>query len=171
MTILIAKTKSSEPSHGYISLGSKLIPCVFGRNGVTYQKREGDGCTPKGHFRLLKVFYKPGVVVRPNTTLPVQPLHKNYGWCDDPESTMYNKLVKIPFDASYEKLWRSDKLYNYIVVLDFNIRPVIKGKGSAIFFHVAAKDFTPTEGCIAVSEKHILQILEYLDSNSTILIN
>ncbi len=171
MTILIAKTKSSERNRGFLSLGHKLIPCVFGRNGLTRQKIEGDGCTPIGHFRLLQVFYKPGVVVPPKTKLSVRPLQINDGWCDDPESVMYNKLVKIPFDGSHENLWRSDNLYNYIIVLDFNIRPAIKGKGSAIFLHVASNDFKPTEGCIAVSEKHLQQILVLLDAKSMVCIS
>ena len=170
MIILTTQSKSSNRKHGFILLNHNRFPCVFGRNGLTRRKIEGDGCTPKGCFRTLQVFYRRGKVIRPKTKLPILAIKKNDGWCDDPKDEMYNQHVKIPFDASHENLWRSDNLYNYIVVLDFNHRPIRKGKGSAIFLHVASKNFDPTEGCIAVSENHLLQILTKLDSKSRILV-
>ena len=170
MTRFIAKTKSSDRRRGFITFKNYRIPCVFGRAGIIRQKKEGDGGTPKGFLRARRVYYKRGVVVRPKTKLPIKALRHNDGWCDDPNNKMYNKFVKLPFDGSYENLWRSDNLYNYIVVLDHNIRPVRKGKGSAIFLHVASEDFKPTEGCIAVSEKNMLQLLEHLDFKSMIYV-
>ena len=170
MTILFAHSKSSNRRRGFILLNHQRIPCAFGRNGLTRRKIEGDGCTPKGSFRPLQVFYRRGKVMRPKTKLPILALKKNDGWCDDPNDELYNKHVKTPFKASHENLWRDDNLYNYIVVLDFNHRPTRKGKGSAIFLHVASMNFEPTEGCIAVSERHLRQILAELDSKSRILI-
>ena len=92
------------------------------------------------------------------------------GWCDDPKSNKYNKLIKYPFKFSSEKLYRSDNIYDIILVLSFNIRPVIKKKGSAIFIHVAKKNYKNTEGCIALKKTHLLKIIKNLNRNTVVTI-
>ena len=93
------------------------------------------------------------------------------GWCDDPKSNKYNKLIKYPFKFSSEKLYRSDNIYDIILVLSFNIRPVIKKKGSAIFIHVAKKNFSSTRGCVAIKKKELLQLIKKINKRTVITIN
>ena len=93
------------------------------------------------------------------------------GWCDDPKSNKYNKLIKYPFKFSSEKLYRSDNIYDIILVLSFNIRPVIKKKGSAIFIHVAKKNFNSTRGCVAIKKKELLQLIKKINKRTVITIN
>ena len=93
------------------------------------------------------------------------------GWCDDPKSNKYNKLIKYPFKFSSEKLYRSDNIYDIILVLSFNIRPVIKKKGSAIFIHVAKKNFSSTRGCVAIKKKALLQLIKKINKRTVITIN
>jgi L,D-peptidoglycan transpeptidase YkuD (ErfK/YbiS/YcfS/YnhG family) len=91
--------------------------------------------------------------------LPLSPIAANDGWCDAPADKNYNLPVKLPYPASAEELWRADALYDIVVVLGFNDAPVVAGKGSAIFLHVAAKDFAPTEGCVALEKDGLLELL------------
>jgi L,D-peptidoglycan transpeptidase YkuD (ErfK/YbiS/YcfS/YnhG family) len=92
------------------------------------------------------------------------------GWCDDPKSYFYNRLVKIPNKFSYEKLYRKDSLYNIIIVLDYNLNPIIKNKGSAIFIHVANKNYKSTQGCIALKQNDLLKLIELIKNNQKIII-
>jgi L,D-peptidoglycan transpeptidase YkuD (ErfK/YbiS/YcfS/YnhG family) len=127
--------------------------CALGRGGVksAKEKREGDGATPLGVWPLRRVFFRPDRTFAPATALPVDPLIREMGWCDDPASGDYNRLIALPFTASHEALWRQDELYDLIIVLGYNDAPPQPGLGSAIFLHVAHADFSPTEGCIATS--------------------
>jgi L,D-peptidoglycan transpeptidase YkuD (ErfK/YbiS/YcfS/YnhG family) len=88
------------------------------------------------------------------------------GWCNDINSPHYNQLVTLPHTATHEKLWRDDARYDMIIVLAYNDAPVIKGKGSAIFLHVAADNYPPTAGCIALSKTDLLTVLPYFTSNT-----
>ena len=92
------------------------------------------------------------------------------GWCDDPLSKEYNKLIKIPSEYSYEKLYKKDNVYDIILVLNFNMNPVVKNKGSAIFIHVAKKNYKKTEGCVAIKKVHLLKIIKELKKNTKIKI-
>src|SRR5690606_18279935 len=106
-----------------------------------------------------EVFFRADRVARPVTRLPVRPLGPHMGWCDDPDHPRYNRLVPLPFSAGHERLWREDHLYDIVVVLDYNLRPVVRGRGSAVFFHLARPGYRPTEGCVAVSERDMRRIL------------
>ena len=92
------------------------------------------------------------------------------GWCDDPKSKKYNKLIKLPFSYNYEKLYRRENIYDIILVLNFNMNPVIKNKGSAIFIHIAKKNYKKTEGCVALKRIHLLKILRELKKNTKVTI-
>ncbi len=92
------------------------------------------------------------------------------GWCDDPESKNYNKLIRFKFEKNAEKLFLKKNLYNLILVLNYNLNPIIKGKGSAIFMHVATKKFSPTRGCIALKKNDLLKVLKLIDTKSTLSI-
>ena len=144
---------------GAAEWNDRHVPCALGRAGVCRRKRESDGTTPVGCFALRRVLYRNDRVARPDTVLPVAPIDPLDVWCDDPEDARYNQLVRQPYDASFELMWRDDHIYDIVVVLGFNDDPVVPGRGSAIFLHVARPDFGPTQGCVAVSEPNLRQIL------------
>ena len=142
-----------------LSWPQATLTCALGRSGIIADKWEGDGGTPIGHFPLRHVFYRPDREPCPNTQLPLTPLNPNMGWCDDPAHPDYNHLVTLPHPASCETLWREDEIYNLIVVLGHNDDPVIPQRGSAIFLHLARPDFSPTQGCVALSRADLLSLL------------
>jgi len=137
----------------------RRFACAIGWGGVRTDKREGDGATPAGRFPLRRVLYRPDRVAPPRTALPIAPLSPGDGWCDDPAHPLYNRQVRLPHEASHEELWRSDRVYDLIVILGHNDAPVVRGLGSAVFLHVAQPDYAPTAGCVAVAEGDLLAIL------------
>ena len=155
---------------GYLKYKDLKFQCVFGKSGIGKKVREGDSITPRGVFKLVKVFYRADKIK--NLRIPIKKIKikKNMGWCDDPKSTFYNQLIKLPSNFGYEKLYRSDRLYDLIVVLNYNLNPIIKNKGSAIFIHVSKKSFKKTEGCIAVNKKDLIKLLSIIKKNTKIKI-
>jgi L,D-peptidoglycan transpeptidase YkuD (ErfK/YbiS/YcfS/YnhG family) len=113
-------------------------------------------------FALEAVLYRPDRLPRPRTGLPLRPVHPEDGWCDAAGDRNYNRCVRHPYSASAEELWRGDGLYDVIVVLGYNLRPRVKGRGSAIFMHVARPGFQPTEGCIALRRPDLVRLLARL---------
>lgn len=158
-TLISVHGRPGDARRGLVTVGDLAVPCALGRSGITRFKREGDGATPAGRFRLLSVFYRDDRGSRPRTGLPVSPVSPTDGWCDDPGDRNYNRPVRQPYPASHETLWREDCLYDIVVVLDHNIRPRRRGGGSAIFFHIAKPGFPPTEGCVAVAPSAMRRIL------------
>jgi L,D-peptidoglycan transpeptidase YkuD (ErfK/YbiS/YcfS/YnhG family) len=144
--------------------------CALGRTGIAQRKREGDGATPAGSFRLVAVLYRPDRVRRPRTALPVTAIDPDSGWCDDPTDRAYNQPVRLPYAAGHERLWRADRLYDVVVVLDYNLSPAIPGAGSAIFLHIARENFAPTEGCVAVAPETMRRLLPRLGPRTQIVI-
>jgi L,D-peptidoglycan transpeptidase YkuD (ErfK/YbiS/YcfS/YnhG family) len=151
-------------------LGSRRFRRAVGRSGIRLDKREGDGATPAGVWPLREVFYRPDRLARPMTGLPVRPLAPHDGWCDQPGDARYNRLVRLPYPASAERLWRGDNLYDLIVVVGYNDAPAVPGKGSAIFLHCARGNFAPTEGCIAFARNDLLAILRAVDPRSRVVV-
>jgi L,D-peptidoglycan transpeptidase YkuD (ErfK/YbiS/YcfS/YnhG family) len=156
--ILLAST-GAERSRGMLVAGGLNLPCALGRSGIRRMKREGDGVTPAGRFGLVAVLYRPDRLRRPPTRLPVAALRPDSGWCDDPADRRYNRPVRLPYPASHERLWRDDHLYDLVVVLDYNLVRPRPGAGSAIFLHLAAPDFAPTAGCVAITEAAMRRLL------------
>ena len=144
--------------------------CSLGKNGVTKNKVEGDKCTPSGIYRLKQVFYRADRIKKITTNLKKIIIKKNMGWCDDSSSKKYNQLIKIPNKFSHEKLYRKDHIYDIIVVLNYNMNPVIKNKGSAIFMHIAKKNYSKTLGCIGLKKNDLLEILNKVKKNNKIKI-
>jgi L,D-peptidoglycan transpeptidase YkuD (ErfK/YbiS/YcfS/YnhG family) len=144
---------------GDVCIGNDIFRCALGRRGIGDKSGEGDGVTPIGTFALRCVYYRPDRLSPPKTALPQFALKTTDGWCDEPDHPDYNKLISTPFPDSHEALWREDALYNLIIPLGYNDDPVIPGKGSAIFMHVAQPGFTPTEGCIALQTSDLLTVL------------
>lgn len=156
--IIVART-AADKTRGLLSAGDYRVPCALGRSGIVRRKREGDGATPAGRLALLAVFYRPDRIRRPVTGLPVSPLDPHSGWCDDPGHRRYNRAIRLPFAGRNERLWRSDRLYDVVVVLDYNLAQPQPGAGSAIFLHIAAPGLAPTEGCVAVALPAMRRIL------------
>jgi L,D-peptidoglycan transpeptidase YkuD (ErfK/YbiS/YcfS/YnhG family) len=115
-------------------------------------------------------FYRPDRLAASSTRLPLAAMKPSDGWVDDPGDPRYNTLVTLPYSASHEELWRADGLYDLLVVIGYNTAPVAPGKGSAIFLHVAAADFSGTEGCIAVAREVLVSLMGLLGPGSTITI-
>ena len=144
---------------GYLIMGRERIRAALGRGGVRANKQEGDGATPSGLLPLRRVFYRADRVSPPVCAVPIEPLAPDDGWCDDPDDTAYNRKIRVPYSASHEELWRADNLYDVIGVLGWNDSPVERGRGSAIFLHVARADYAPTEGCVALACPDLLRVL------------
>jgi L,D-peptidoglycan transpeptidase YkuD (ErfK/YbiS/YcfS/YnhG family) len=156
--------------HGVLSWPGGSARAACGLGGVRVDKREGDQTSPAGRFPLLRAFYRADRLAAPRTALPLAMLTASDGWVDDPADPRYNTLVALPYPASHEELWREDGLYDLIVVIGYNTDPVVPGRGSAIFLHVARPDFSGTEGCIAVAREVLPPLLGLLGPGSTLTI-
>ncbi len=156
--------------NGVLSWAGGSARAACGKAGVRADKREGDHASPAGRFPLLRAFYRPDRLAAPATALPLAALKDTDAWVDDPADPRYNMLVTLPYAASHEALWRADELYDLIVVIGYNIGPVVPGRGSAIFLHCAAPGFSATEGCIAIARNALLPLLGLLEPGSTITI-
>jgi L,D-peptidoglycan transpeptidase YkuD (ErfK/YbiS/YcfS/YnhG family) len=170
--ILLARVLALSPSarRGMLKLGALSFPCALGRSGCSTLKREGDGATPIGTWRVRAVRFRADQVRRPMTRLPATPIHERDGWCDAPADRNYNRPVRLPYAASAERMWRPDRLYDVAAMLGYNDRPRSRGRGSAIFLHVAGPDLAPTQGCVALALPHLLRVLARLGPRSAIAI-
>tara|TARA_B100000886_G_scaffold338636_1_gene301959 strand:+ start:2523 stop:3014 length:492 start_codon:yes stop_codon:yes gene_type:complete len=140
--------------------------CAIGKRGITSKKVEGDKCTPRGRFKFKYIFYRKERVKKIYSKLRTIPINKNYGWCDDTNSKFYNKFVKFPFKESAERLHIRENVYDIIVVINYNFSPIKKKRGSAIFLHVAKKNYSPTLGCIALSKKDLRYLLSVINKKT-----
>ena len=146
------------------------LKCCIGKKGIAKNKFEGDFRTPLGKFKIGNLYWRPDRVQLPNTKLLSKKIKKNMGWCNDINSKLYNKEIKIKKNIMHEKLYRNDHKYDYFILIKYNYEKTIKNKGSAIFIHLT-KNYKPTAGCIAVSKKDFLIILKLINKNTKILIN
>ena len=144
--------------------------CCVGKNGVTTQKVEGDKKTPTGTFKIEHLYFRKDRINLPKLTLKCIKITKKMGWCDDSKSKKYNRLIKYPFAFSSEKLFRKDNVYDIILVLNYNMNPTKKYKGSAIFIHIAKKKYDATEGCVAIKKVNLLKLIKSLKKNTKIKI-
>ncbi|MDG1996069.1 MAG: L,D-transpeptidase family protein [Emcibacteraceae bacterium] len=172
MDILVTST-SENPSRGILKFGNSTYPCALGKAGVINNKSEGDHKSPAGKFGLRSVYYRYDKLGAPiYSKIPMMAILKEDGWCDDPKDAAYNKAVMLPYHASAEELWRDDDLYDIIVVLGYNDAPVDLKKGSAIFMHVARdlndQKFLGTEGCVALKKDHLLKLLPFLTTETSL---
>lgn len=155
--------------NGTLIHNKKRYKCALGKNGIAKRKKEGDKKTPSGLFSLGKVYYRKDKIRNLKTNLKKIVIKKKMAWCDDPNNKFYNKLT-FTNDKSKEKLYRKDNLYNIIVVINYNIKPIIKNKGSAIFIHLARKNYSGTMGCIGLKKKDLLDILKTVKKQTKIKI-
>jgi L,D-peptidoglycan transpeptidase YkuD (ErfK/YbiS/YcfS/YnhG family) len=166
--LLVARLIGGAPHQGRLIAGTLTLRCALGRAGLTCDKREGDGATPKGRLRLLYAFMRPGRFSRARLLAPTRQTRKDDIWCDDPKSFLYNRHLRGPTRLSHEDLRRPDRLYDFVGVLDYNIRPPVRGRGSAIFFHVATEDLAPTAGCVALRARDLARLLPRLARRATL---
>ena len=155
---------------GYLIYKNFKFRCALGKNGIKKKVIEGDFVTPKGKYKLIKIYYRPDRIKKINSPLKKVMIKKNMGWCDDVNSKYYNKQIKINDKISHEKLYRKDSLYDILVVLNYNLNPIIRGKGSAIFLHVAKKNYSKTQGCIALKRNELLNLVSKIKKSTQIRI-
>ena len=154
----------------YLTYNDYKVKCSVGKRGIGVKKREGDLITPIGTFKITKLLYRKDRLKNLKTCLKKTIINKAMGWCDDARSKSYNKLIRSPFKFTFEKLFRKDNMYDIILVLNFNMSPIKKHKGSAIFIHVAKNNYKKTKGCIAIKKKDLIFLLRKIDKNTKVKI-
>ncbi len=153
-----------------LSIDTYKVKCSIGKRGIKIKKKEGDLITPKGSYKIKYILYRNDRIPRLNTKIKKYKIMKNMGWCDDPRSKYYNKLIKFPFKYNAEKLYKSDNTYDIVIVLNFNTDPIKKNKGSAIFIHIAKRYYSSTLGCIGVKKNHLKKIIQIINKKTIIKI-
>ena len=156
--------------NNHLFVRDKKLKCAVGHNGLTNDKKEGDLSTPIGVFKFNKIYYRADKLGETNFVIDSSIIQKNDGWCDDEKSKFYNQYIQFPFNESAEHLYREDKIYDIVCVLNYNTSPIIPGLGSAIFLHVARSNFAVTRGCIAIDREELLTIATNITHDSKIII-
>lgn len=144
--------------------------CSLGRSGASFLKREGDGASPRGTWRLRRLFYRADRGLPPRTGLAPLVMRAHDGWCETVGDRNYNRLVRIPYATSHETMQRADHLYDIVIETSHNERPRVQGHGSAVFFHLRQPDGGPTAGCIAVSARDMRIILQHVGPQTQLVI-
>lgn len=144
--------------------------CAIGKRGIGYKKKEGDLITPKGKYKIKFLLYRKDRVKKVQSKIKKIEIKKNFGWCNDPQSKNYNKIIRLPSSYSYEKLYKKENIYDIILVLNYNMNPTIKNKGSAIFIHIAKRNYKKTEGCVAIDKRSLTKIVRELKKNTQVKI-
>jgi L,D-peptidoglycan transpeptidase YkuD (ErfK/YbiS/YcfS/YnhG family) len=165
---IVVRPKPGNRSQGLLSIDGRVQVCAIGKGGIKAIKREGDGGTPLARMRLLACYVRADQVTNRQTMLPQQRISAKLGWCEVPSDRNYNRPVSLPYPVSHETMRRQDRLYDIVIVMDWNIRPRKRNGGSAIFFHVARTGLMPTEGCVALPGNVLRRLLPRL-SDKTVL--
>ena len=168
IAIMNIQVKPVSTHRAILSLAGQQYPAAIGKQGVTTDKREGDNKSPIGSFGMRPAYFRPDKLTAPESALPFTALSETDGWCDDPAHKLYNLPITLTFEASHEKLWRQDDVYDLIIPLGYNDDPPRPGFGSAIFMHVARPDFSGTEGCVALALPDLLNVLKQVDIYTTV---
>jgi len=167
---IVVRRAPGNPREGRLALAHGVLRAALGRSGIAALKREGDGATPLGRFSVRQVLYRADRLPRPRTQFPIHAIRAGDGWCEDPADRNYNKLVKLSARAQADRLHRADHLYDLVLVLGYNDRPLVRGRGSAIFVHLARPGCSPTAGCIALSRHDLLMLLAQARRGSAIVV-
>ena len=144
----------------YLTYKQYKVKCALGKRGIGRKKKEGDLITPIGQYKIKYILYRKDRIKKIQSKLRKIVIKKSMGWCNDGKSKDYNKLINLPFDYSYEVLFRKENIYDIVLVLNYNMNPIKKNRGSAIFIHIAKKDYKKTQGCVAVKKIALLKILK-----------
>jgi L,D-peptidoglycan transpeptidase YkuD (ErfK/YbiS/YcfS/YnhG family) len=167
---LAVRHRPGQPAKGWLIAAGAALPVALGRAGIKANKREGDGATPRGTFRLRRLWWRADRHARPATPLPSRRIAPNDGWCEDPRDRRYNKPVKLSPVSRADRLQRADALYDFIVEIDHNTRPRVAGRGSAVFIHAARPAFAPTAGCVALELGALRRLLARIGPRTRISI-
>lgn len=162
------RRKPGDGRRGQLIAGGKVLPCALGRSGIASLKREGDGATPRAAMRVLGGYFRPGAGMPRSSLIQLSAIRSDSGWCDTPSDANYNRPVRLPYRSGHERMWRDDRLYDAVVVLDWNIRSRARNRGSAIFLHVAKDGYKPTEGCVAISPAAMRWLLPRLTTRTVL---
>ena len=162
---MLLRLKNKE----YLIVDEFKFKCSIGKKGLKSKKKEGDNCTPIGIFKIGKVYYRSDRIKKLETVLKTKKITKNMGWCDDPYNKKYNKEIVLDKKNKGEKLYRRDNTYDVLIVIEYNTKKIKPFKGSAIFIHLT-KNYSPTEGCIALKKNDLLILLKIINKNSKIKI-
>ena len=154
----------------YLTYNKLKLKCAVGKKGIGNKRKEGDLITPKGQFKIKYILYRKDRI-KISTRLKKKIIKKNMGWCDDPRSSFYNKLVRLPFAYKHEKLFKKENIYDIILVLNYNMKPIKKNKGSAIFIHVAKNNFKSTKGCVAIKKINLIKLIREINPNTKVKIS
>ncbi len=159
LSLIRIRRASGEPNRGWLIAEHLVIPVALGRGSIRANKREGDGGTPRGIFRPLRLWWRGDRHFRPRTRLPIRPIRSDDAWCEDPASRHYNRPLRRRNGEDGDRLQRTDHLYDFIIEIDHNTRPRIAGRGSAVFLHLARDNFGPTAGCVAMTAANMRRLL------------
>ena len=158
-------------TRGVLTAGPLAFPVALGRGGILANKREGDGATPRGCFRLRRLWWRADRMPKPETLLPARPIGPQDAWCEDPADRRYNQAIRVGTDRAGDRLRRADQLYDLIIEIDHNTRPRVARRGSAVFIHVARPGLAPTAGCVAMPKPRLRQLLARLGPSSRIIVH
>ena len=156
--------------NGYLEYKNLKFRCALGKAGIQKKIKEGDNITPRGTYKILSIYYRYDRIKKIKCPIKKIKINKKIGWCDDLKSEYYNKQIKLPSKLSHETLYRKDNIYDIVCVVNYNINPIIKGKGSAIFLHIAKKKYQKTKVCIDLKKNHLIKLLALIKKNTKIKI-
>jgi len=168
--VITVRASALNPRRGWLLLDGIQIPVALGRGIIKANKFEGDGGTPRGTFRPLRLWWRADRLCRPRAKLPARPIAANDTWSEDPASRHYNRAIRLVPGTPGDRLMREDHLYDVVVEIDHNTRPRITRRGSAVFLHLARDGFLPTAGCVAMTRGSILKLLQRLGPTTRIKI-
>jgi len=167
---LVISSGQKSTCLGLVQANKIHFPCLLGRSGIGQKSHEGDGFTPAGCWTMSYLLYRADKIRKPCSFLPTFAINPLDSWCDSVGSQQYNQPLGITLPGSSETLWRSDNLYDLIVVLDHNTLPSIRGRGSAIFIHIRSPQSKFTQGCIALEHSDLCKILKNCGSGTKVLV-
>ncbi|WP_354085982.1 L,D-transpeptidase family protein [Bradyrhizobium sp. S3.3.6] len=170
LSAIRVKPAAGNSRRGWLTAGQLTIPVALGRGGILANKREGDGGTPRGHFRPRRLWWRGDRHSRPQTFLPARTIGDTDAWCEDPGDRHYNQWIRRGEGEGGDRLKRADQLYDFIIEIDHNTRPRIAGRGSAVFLHLARDNFGPTAGCVSMTKAAMLQLLRLIGPRTKIII-
>ena len=156
--------------NNYLEYKNLKFRCALGKAGIQKKFKEGDKITPRGTYKILSIYYREDRIKKIKCSIRKIKITKQMGWCDDSKSKYYNKQIKVPSKLSHEILYRKDNIYDVVCVINYNINPTLKEKGSAIFLHIARNKYQKTNGCIAVKKNHLIKLLALIKKNTRIKI-
>jgi L,D-peptidoglycan transpeptidase YkuD (ErfK/YbiS/YcfS/YnhG family) len=170
LSTLSVRAAPGAPTRGWLTAGPLAFPVALGRGGILANKREGDGATPRGTFRLKRLWWRADRDPRPITALPVRRIGASDAWCEDPDDRRYNRPIKIAPGRPGDRLRRDDQLYDLIIEIDHNTHPRVARRGSAVFIHVARPGLAPSAGCVTMPKGRLRQLLRHLGPRTRIVI-